>query len=224
LIGLFSRDGRDGARPGPLPLAILWLVASCAYLAVFFPLNVIHHYYQAPFLAPLAMLVALGANLVWERGPRLTERRIPAGAAAFAAFVIGSVVAVQSLGYYRVDWLRVEAGRMIAAGVPHEDLIVVSDYGSGYSDPRLLFRADHLGWPLAVADLDRDRLERLAELGARWAAVVTDPEHPELRPPAFLERGGAGRFPILHAGRSLGTLSLYDLGRALGPGRAGIGR
>lgn len=215
LAALLWRGPRLAGRWGPLPVALAWLLASIAYLAVFFPLNVIHHYYQTPFLAPLAILVGLGADFVWQKAPRFGARRLPSGALAFGAFAIFATISMPSLGYYRVDWLRVEAGRLIERATPRGDLVVVADYASGHSDPRLLYRADRTGWPLAIADLDRERLIRLRELGARWAAVVTDPEHPELEPPAFLERGNAGTHPIRHAGRSIGTLRLYDLGRAL---------
>jgi hypothetical protein len=214
LLAWLPRGARN-AGPGPLAVALAWTAATLLYLAVFFPLNVIHNYYQTPFLAPLALLVGLGGAAVWERLPRLGASRLPSGALAFAGFLVAAVLSVSSLGYYRVDWLRVEAGRLIAAETPRDDLVVVADHGSGYSDPRLLHRADRLGWPLAIADLDPDRLARLAGLGARWVAVVTDPEHPELAPPAFLERGSAGSWPVLHQGRSLGTLRLYHLGRAL---------
>lgn len=217
LLGCVRWRGPEPRRIGLLPIALAWLAGSLAYLLVFFPLNVIHNYYQVPFLAPLAILVALGADLIWERGPRLKPMRIPLGAFGFVAFVVAAVVSVYTLGYYRVDWLRVEAGRLIAEGVPRKDLIVVADHGTEYSDPRLLFRSDHAGWPIAIGDLERVRLERLAELGARWVAVVTDPEHPGLQPPPFLERGSAGRYPVQHAGRQIGTLSIYDLGRVVGP-------
>src|SRR5439155_15329598 len=91
----------------------------------------------------------------------------------------------------------------------------VSDYGAGYSDPRLLVRSDHGGWPLAIGDLGRERLGRLEGLGARWVAVVSDPGHPEMRPPAVLAPGLVSSAPIVHDGRRLGTLYLYDLRSSL---------
>ncbi len=206
------RSGHD--RIPPVAYALIWGVATFAYSAVFFPLNVIHNYYQVPFLAPAALLIGLGADFLWERLPRW--RDVPAGSIAFAGFLAAAAWAVVPLGYYRVDWLRVEAGRLIASGLPQQDLLVVSDHGAGYSDPRLLVRADRQGWALAAKDLERERLERLSVLGARWVAVLTDPEHPEQLPPAFLERGSAGRFPVLHRGERLGTLNLYNLPRVLG--------
>ncbi len=215
LLGLARRGGAPGARGrGPLAYALAWGAGLLLYLAVFFPLNLIHDYYQIPFLAPAALLVALGGDWLWERLPRLGP--VPAGVAAFALFLAVAAAFPLRLGYYRVDWLRVEAGRRIAARVPAGDLVVASDYASGYSDPRLLFRADREGWSLAVADLADERLARLRALGARWLAVVTDPAHPGLVPPAELEPWRVAREALVHGGVALGELSVYDLRLATG--------
>ena len=198
-------------RPGPRAFAVAWALGTLVFLLVFFPLNVIHDYYQIPFLAPAALFAGLGLDALW--------RRPPLGALALLVFVAVAVGHVRVPRYYRVDWLRVEAGAAIAARVPPGDLVAVSDHGSEYSDPRLLFRADREGWALRMQDLTPPLLARLAGLGARWLAVVTDPEYPGLAPPAFLAPARTARVPVTHAGRTLGTLELYDLRR--GPAGAG---
>jgi len=216
-VGLFFR-APSGRRFGPVALALAWSVATAIYLTVFFPLNVIHSYYQIPFLAPAAMLVGLGGELLWQRLPRLS--RVPAGAIVYAIFLALSCWMVRPLGYYRIDWLRIEAGKMIDRRVPRGDLIVVADHSSGYSDPRLLVRADRTGWPLAMSDLDPPRLQRLAALGARWVAVINDPEHADLAPPAFLAPSLVAREAIRHGEHAMGTLSVYRLDPAAGTASA----
>jgi hypothetical protein len=212
VVGWLGRTPSRIHRPSPALFALAWLAAGMVYLLVFFPLNVIHSYYQVPFLAPVALSIALGADFLMSRMKKIGS---VVGSLAFAAFVIVSIVSVPRLGYYRIDWLRVEAGRLIAARVPRQDLLVASDYGAGYSDPRLLFRSDHSGWSLAVPDLEIARLRRLESLGARWVAVVIDPDHPELAAPASLASGIVAVQPITHGGRTLGTLYLYDLRSSL---------
>lgn len=204
------RVGAPVARlesPGPRTYAIVWALGAVAYLLVFFPLNVIHNYYQMPFLAPAALLIGLGADAVWSALPGILG--LPAGVLVFGLFVALALGAVVPLGYFRVDWLRVEAGHAIAARVPAQDLVVVADHNSGWSDPRLLFRADREGWPLAPSDLTPGRLDTLATLGARWVAVVTDPEDPSVTAPAFLAPARVADVPLAHGGRTLGRVELF---------------
>lgn len=190
-------------------IAWLWTAGALAYAALFFNLNVIHSYYQIPFLAPAALLVALGVDTLWGR--KAGGRRALAAQIGFAAFLVVAATAPARLGYYRVDWLRVEAGRQIEARVPRGEMVVACDYGAGYSDPRLLVRANREGWSLAIPDLEPGRVRKLADLGARWVAVVTDPAHPALVPPSFLNGARVAQEPITHDRHALGTLSIYDL-------------
>lgn len=209
VAGLGWRDRRTsttrvGPRVGARAFALAWLAGALLYLAVFFPLNVIHNYYQIPFLAPVALLAGLGLDAVWRH-------HVTAGAIALLVLVGTAFWTVRSLGYYRVDWLRVEAGRAIAARVPAGELVVASDHGAGYSDPRLLARADREGWSLAIPDLTPGRVDTLRTLGARWVAVVTDPGHPTLASPAFLVPRRVAEVPLAHDGVPLGTLHLHAL-------------
>jgi hypothetical protein len=196
----------DGVRAGLRAFTFAWCAGTLVYLLVFFPLNVIHNYYQIAFLAPAALLIALGAEA-------MLERVRPVALLAMALFVIVALVSPSRLGYYRVDWLRVEAGRLIDRHVPQGALVIACDHASGYSDPRLLYRADRTGWSLAIPDLTPDRVEKLKQLGARSLAIVTSPEHPELASPAFVAAARTDSLAIEHTGRRLGTLELFDLDR-----------
>lgn len=203
-----------GPTPGPRALALAWLAGTLGYLLVFFPLNVLHDYYQIPFVAPCAVLIGLGTIVAVDRLPRVG--RVPVGAVAFVAFLLVALVMPRTLGYYRVDWLRVEAGRAIAARVPAGDLIVAVDHGTEFTDPRLLHRADRDGWPIRPGDATPGLLAQLAPLGARWVAWVSEPGILALEPPAFLLGAEVASAPLAHDGRPLGTLHLFDLGRVAG--------
>lgn len=212
-------------RPDPRPLALAWLATTFVYLLVFFPLNVIHDYYQVPFLAPVALLVALGLRALTRDGAPPSLRA--AGWAAGAALVALALVLPGRLGYYHVDEVREAAARVVAARVPEDDLVVVVDHNSQYSDPRLLARAHRCGWAVDAGDLGPDRLARLEALGARWVAWVSERGVARLAPPAFLAAREAACDTLLPArpardGRArppLGELHLYRLAR----GEAGRG-
>lgn len=203
-----GRFARTGPVPGAVAFTIAWLAGAMAHLLVFFPLAVIHNYYEIPFVAPVALAVGLGLDVLM--------RRRAAGVIALLLFIAGSFVTIQTLGYYRIDWLRVEGGTAIAARTAAADLVIAVDHGSGYSDPRLLERADRAGWSLASSDVTPDRVRRLAGLGARWMAVVTSPEHVqrgEVGLPGWLAPARVGTVTLVHAGQPVGTLDLYDLRR-----------
>src|SRR5262249_26967928 len=155
LPGLAWRPWRNVPHevPRPVPFLIAWALGTLGYLLVFYPLNVIHNYYQIPFLAPAALAIGLGLDRLMAR-PAL-------GYAALLLFVAGAFVTIHKLHYYAVDWRRVEAGRVIAGHTRPGDLIVASDEDAGYSDPRLLVRADRAGWSVATRDLTPGRVARL---------------------------------------------------------------
>jgi Dolichyl-phosphate-mannose-protein mannosyltransferase len=203
-----------GARHDKLPsahaVAFGWFAGCVGLALVFFPLSVEHNYYQLPFLAPTALLIALGADALWSRLRPVAG--VPAAGVLFAVFVVFALWAPRTLEYDRVDWLRIEAGKIIAPRIPAADLIVASDVTTlPPIDPRLLFRAEHDGWPMRAADITPERLARLRPYGAKWVVVVTGPTHPEVQPPAFLASAETATVPVLHDGRELGTVHIFDL-------------
>ena len=205
----------DGVPTGrttldPRVVAIAWYANCLIHVVVFFHLNWWHNYYQMPFIAPTAMLVALGTDGLWARLPK--PKGVPLGAVVFAAFLAMAVWVPYRLHWGGVDWLRIEAGKVIATQVPANELVVASDYSTWPpTDPRLLFRADRDGWPVRWYDLNADRLNRLRAYGARWVVVITDPGHPDTKVPAFLETARVATLPVLHEGHPMGTVNVFDL-------------
>ena len=194
-----------------------WLLGCCAFVVVFFRLNVMHNYYQLPFLAPLALLVGLGTDALWTRLPRLGP--IPLAGVLFVVFLVVAACSPPTLGYDRVDWLRIEAGRVVASRVPAGDLMVAADYNTlPPTDPRLLARSGREGWPMRAADITPDRVAKLRPYGLKWVVVLTDPDHPAVQPPAFLAPAEIATLPARHEGRTLGTVHVYEVSRL--PGEA----
>jgi hypothetical protein len=54
--------------------------------------------------------------------------------------------------------------------------------------------------------------------------VVTDPDHPGLEPPAFLAPAATATLPVVHDGRTLGTVHVFEVGRLPGEPPAGSAR
>lgn len=183
LLAPFTPIVRRDGEPSPTSVALLWLGGTVAYIALFFPLNLIHNYYQVPLIAPLALLVALTVS-GWLAHPHVALR-VGAGL-AFGAVVALALVMPTRLHWYRVDELRETAGAAIARFVPRDDLVIVVDHNSEYSDPRLLIRANREGWPIMKADLTPELQANLEREGARWVAWVQEPGDSQLVAPARL--------------------------------------
>ncbi|HTM56961.1 MAG TPA: glycosyltransferase family 39 protein [Candidatus Udaeobacter sp.] len=202
--------------PGARAVAFGWLLGCLALVVVFFRLSLMHNYYQLPFLAPVALLIGLGADALWQRLPSF--RSIPLAAILFTIFLAIAAWTPRMLGYDHVDWLRIEAGRAIAAHVPATDLVVAGDFNTlPPTDPRLLCPADRNGWPMRVAEITPDRIAKLRPYGAKWVVVLTDPEHPEVHAPGFLAPAEVASVPVRHGSRTLGTLHVFELSRLASP-------
>jgi 4-amino-4-deoxy-L-arabinose transferase-like glycosyltransferase len=232
-IGVFIAAATLWRRPGPgiapgrtslgaRTVALLWYANCLVHVVVFFRLNSWHNYYQMPFIAPTALLIGLGADWLWARLPR--PGGLPLGGVVFAGFLLMTLWVPYRVHYGEVDWLRTEAGPVIAARIPAGDLVVASDFSTlPPTDPRLLFRADREGWPMRSFEITPDRLNRLRAWDAKWVVVLTDPGHPGTQPPAFLEPARVATLPVRHEGRQLGTVHVFDLSLPYG-GRQEVGR
>lgn len=181
-IGLL-RAPTAGAAPDARRPILLWLLTSLVYLAVFFPLNVRHNYYQLPFVAPLA--VAIAAGVIVLAGAQSRTRRGLAMAVMLGIIGLACLTPARR-GYYRIDEVRVRAGEALQRLTPRKALLVAVDRGSEYTDPRLLHRADRHGWAVKPEDVDEALLARLVEVGATHVGWVQEPGVARLVPPAFL--------------------------------------
>ncbi len=77
--------------------------------------------------------------------------------------------------YFKHDCVIEEAGEPISRTTPSDALIIAAldKKGSAYCDPRLLFRARRMGWPIDMRDLSTDLIQRLRTQGATVLAIVT---------------------------------------------------
>ena len=213
VAGLRRARAAAGRGPAPLGFVLAWLAGAFAYLLVFFPLNLIHNYYQVPFVAPLALLAGLGGAWLVERLPRIGP--VPLGTLLFALALGLAAIMPMRLGWYRIDTLRERAGAAIRAHTPANALVVAVDHGSEFTDPRLLYRADRFGFPVKGPDVNAVLLEHLRDAGARSIVWVQGTDG-DPAPPAALLAAPAGRFPVTQPdGRPLATLFVWPIDDAI---------
>ena len=198
LIGLipWSREKRG------LAFFWVWLAGVGLYVLIFFNLNLVHDYYQIPFLAPLAFFIAVALETLFlePQRPGLLAR---APLALTVLLLVGVSVRKAEASYYEVDWIRVSAGARIREHTPEDALVIASPSqpNTWWWDPRLLYRARRLGWNIRTDRLSEENIGRLVALGATHLAIVSDRPVPpylvrlletspkqvlELKPPPWL--------------------------------------
>jgi len=214
------RDAGDSTRsswissarrggPGPLLYGWAWLAGFGFFSLLFLPVSIGLEYTQIPVLAPAALLIALGGSsaLRWAR----ERRMLPTVGVALLAFPLVAIATPLRMHWYRLDTLRIEAGTAIEQRVPPDELVAVVDHSSDFSDPRVLHRADRMGFAVKAEHLTPQLLSRLQGVGVRWVAWISEPGVARLVPPAFLASREVGQARLLEHGRELGTLHLYSL-------------
>jgi len=132
-----------------------WSIGVVLYLLIFFNLNIVHNYYQIPFLAPIAILAAMGITelLDWKRA---------IGYLAFG-FLLVVNIAYAELTYFEVPEDLIEIGQVIRDQTKPEDLVVVTYGKMDCRNPRILYRARRSGWSIEEAALNKEVLERLTQ-------------------------------------------------------------
>lgn len=173
LIGLIVRP----ADPRAVGFFRLWFLGVLAYVAIFFNLNVIHDYYQIPFLAPVAFFLALALEwLFLDRAGPLTTVRSALPLALTLLLLAGGYVRTAETYHYAVDHVVVSAGRAIREHTPPDALVIGSlrRDQAWWFDPRLLCRADRRGWAIPLRHLSEAVIGGLAREGATHLAIVTD--------------------------------------------------
>lgn len=150
----------------------LWLLGLVTYFLIFFGLNLIHNYYQIPFLPFIALSIGLFLNWMSNKGNRWI-------ALAICVLVIGENVYrtefttyPHSDRYYKQNDLFIPAGEFIQQSTSPEDLLLLA---GPYQDPRspfLMYRSRRKGWPVNLNSLTPEIIRRLEEEGATQLVLL----------------------------------------------------
>lgn len=166
LIGLMYSDTKDGKN------WVFWLLGSTIiYVLVFFNLNVIHNYYQLPFVVSLGILMAMGIQYIMNRLKSIASPFYSATLLC-AIFTIESVTYAET-NYYTVNKEVNEVAEIIRENTKKDDSIIVSYGGLTPQCPIVLQPANRFGWSIPIHDF---RLEQAVKLwkdyGADYLALV----------------------------------------------------
>ncbi len=156
---------------------VSWLLGVLLYVAIFLNLNFIHDYYQIPLLAIgsifIGIAIELPIRLFRHRGVRF---------AWIVSLLLYALTALNSFtyaegNYFKLDTIRIEAGRIIDRHTPTGALIIAApDIQTDCRDPRLLYRAKRNGWSIYKKELSSGLVATLQGVGARYLVVVSQDE------------------------------------------------
>jgi 4-amino-4-deoxy-L-arabinose transferase-like glycosyltransferase len=185
---------------------VVWLVGVIVYLLLFFPLNVRHNYYQIPFLA-------LGSFFIAETAHAILGLPVKRSISFLLMLIVLSALFWQSWRfsnrvYYRLDLLRVTAGKLIEKNTNLTNLILTSSADSDPRDPRLLYAARRHGFSVAEMHLNQEVLDSVRKAGIKYLALL---RHHDQHFPDALKSLSFTRYVISINNRPVGLLYLAEL-------------
>lgn len=164
-------------------IPLLSLVGVLIYWAIFFNLNLIHNYYQIPFLVPLAILVGSGISYLHQFFPKY--QWIPT--TVVLVFAIRSGVYAEQ-NYYQIQHHQIEIGEYIRQKTVPSDLIIINYGNIDNKCPNYLYRARRNGWHVLSYELKANAIYRLMKEQSADCFVYIDQKPPWGELAIFLSR------------------------------------
>jgi len=151
--------------------SLFWLFGAIAYVLIFFNLNVIHNYYQIPFIAPLVLFVYMGIISLNSLSKSMYYQ-VSVGVLLVIIFASENVK-FSELNYYKVNNDFNEVAQLINQNSTSDDVVVVSYGGLSPQCPLILQPAGRFGWSIPVKDLtSKLAYEMYEKAGATKLAIV----------------------------------------------------
>jgi len=148
----------------------LWFLGVLVYFFIFFNLNVIHNYYQIPFLPLVSVFMAMACVNI-------------AGRFKKSSFVVLSLLLIglfyQSITfaeneYFKIDEEQHFIGDCISKNSTEQELVLVSVDGLSVHCPTILYRAKRNGWSVPIADITGKIVFNLMKEGCTLFVIIGD--------------------------------------------------
>ena len=147
---------------------ILWIAGAMLYMLIFFNLNIVHNYYQIPFVPLCAILIALGIDQCARFKPSFTN---------WIVLLLLSFFALESIrfserNYFVSDDKRESIGENISKRTNDGDLVIVNYANIDSKCPNYLYAAKRNGWQLLSYGLKASMVYELMEEGADYFVTI----------------------------------------------------
>ena len=148
------------------------VLGTLLYAVLFFNLNLIHNYYQLPFVVCGAVVIAMGIQALTDRLKNRKKLAIVVLVCTLGVFAFESIYFAETNYYTKNEGMELIADE-IRSNSSKEDLIVVSFGGLSPQCPLLLQPAGRYGWSIPINDLTPNIIYELWKSGkATKLAVV----------------------------------------------------
>lgn len=152
----------------------LWLLGTLVYLLIFFNLNMVHNYYQIPFLSITAILLG---GLLCEIRELLDGFRAHVG-------LVTAVVLLLALGvrhvnyaenhYYETNLMFPRVGQHVQKATEDDALVIISYPHLDCRAPHFLYASRRYGWQVKTIYLNPPLINRLMADGADYLVAVEE--------------------------------------------------
>jgi 4-amino-4-deoxy-L-arabinose transferase-like glycosyltransferase len=152
------------------PVFKLWFLGSLVYFFIFFNLNVIHNYYQIPFLPVVSVFISIACVKIVEQfkiGKLLIVSLLLIG-------VFYQSIIFAEKEYFKIDEEQHIIGDYISKNTSEQDLVLVSVNGLSVHCPNILYRAKRNGWSVPIADINGKIVFNLMKEGCALFVIIGD--------------------------------------------------
>lgn len=146
---------------------IIWITGSLLYLVIFFNLNLIHNYYQIPFVVPISLIMGLGMSYIGKELNRCHYMTV----LIISTYLICSFIYAEN-NYYKVNWLQQEISSRIKEETRADDLVIVNHGNLDSKYPEYLYGARRRGWQLISYGIESTMIDKLIYEGADYFCSV----------------------------------------------------
>ena len=162
-VGLFFTPKKSSYK-----WALALLLGTIIYALVFFNLNVIHNYYQLPFVICLSIFIALGLQWILDHLPSEYNSKVALGV-ILPALVLAESFSFAETQYYTVHNETQKVAEALREFTDRDDRIITCYGGLTPQCPIVLQPAGRYGWSIPIQDFTP---EIAVELYQKWGATT----------------------------------------------------
>lgn len=160
------------------PETVALVLSAPVTVIVVANLNIIHDYYQLPYVATAALLIGLGTATLMGWAERTWDVRVATVGAATLVIALGALWTQSLFGTYfapgAIQTPIADMARELRAHTPDERIIVVQSLATG-NDPVLFYEARRIGWRVASEDPEQVAQILANAPGGQTVAVIGGP-------------------------------------------------